>query len=93
MHDEVELERALTLSGRLIGINNRNLKTLEIDLATTERLAPTISEDYLVVCESGIYSHDDITRIGKLGINTFLIGESLMRQEDVTQATRELLGH
>lgn len=91
VHDEAELERALRLDSQLIGINNRNLKTLEIDLANTEKMAPSLPPEYLVVCESGIYHADDIKRMEQVGVRTFLIGESLMRQEDVTGAVHALL--
>lgn len=92
VHDGEELDRALNLKSRLIGINNRNLKTLDVDLATTEELAARVGEDRILVAESGLYSHDDLIRMSKVGARTFLVGESLMRQEDVTAATRALLG-
>ena len=91
VHDGDELARALALPGRLIGINNRNLKTLEVDLATTERLARNVPADRLVVCESGIRDSGDITRMRAAGVGRFLVGESLMRQGDVAAATRTLL--
>jgi indole-3-glycerol phosphate synthase len=91
VHNEAELERALTCRGRLIGINNRDLKTLAVDLATTERLAPMVPRDRLVVCESGLSTPADLARMAKIGVRCFLIGESLMRENDVTAATRALL--
>jgi len=94
VHDETELERALKIApetGGLLGINNRNLKTLDVTLATTERLAPLAPSSFLLVGESGIAAHDDLARLQAAGVDCFLVGESLMRQANVTAATRALL--
>ena len=91
VHDEPELRRALQLDASLLGINNRNLKTLEVDLATTERLAPLAAGGPPVVCESGLHGPGDIARMTALGVRRFLVGESLMRQADVAAATAALL--
>jgi indole-3-glycerol phosphate synthase len=91
VHDAAELDRALKLKARLLGINNRDLKTLKVDLATTEELAPRIPGDRLIVAESGLYTPADLARLHDAGASIFLVGESLMRQDDVEAATRSLL--
>lgn len=92
VHDRAELDRALALRPGLLGINNRDLKTLKVDLATTERLAPLVPTDTLLVAESGIDGPADVARMASAGARALLVGESLMRQADVTAATRRLLG-
>jgi len=91
VHDGAELDRALRLGVRMIGINNRNLKTLETDLATTEKLAPEVPADRLVVAESGIRRSEDLDRLAAAGARCFLVGETLMREPDLAAATRRLL--
>jgi len=91
VHDRAELDRAVALGAMLIGINNRNLKSLTVDLATSEQLALHVPKDALGVCESGIFTPADLARMERVELGCFLIGESLMRQADVAAATRALL--
>jgi indole-3-glycerol phosphate synthase len=91
VHNEEELDRALKLRSRMIGVNNRDLHTFQTTLETTERLAPRIPPERMVVGESGLFTPADLARLAKVNVNAFLIGESLMRQDDVAAATRAIL--
>ena len=92
-HDEAELERAMRLKSPMIGVNNRNLKTFEVTLDTTRRLAPMLPHDRMLVCESGLFTPADLAAMAEVGARSFLIGESLMRQADVAAATRAILAY
>lgn len=93
VHDEAELDRALAANARIIGVNNRNLKTFKVDLATTERLAGRMrNAPTLLVAESGIHTRADVERLARCGVNAILVGESLMRSDDIPPKIRELLG-
>lgn len=91
-HDAQEVERALKLGGKMIGVNNRNLRNFETKLETTEELSKLVSSDILLVAESGIFTNADLKRMQNVGAKAFLVGESLMRNQDLVKATRELLG-
>ena len=91
VHDEIELQRALDLKSNLIGINNRNLKTFETDINVTRKLAKLVPENRFLISESGLNSPENLRDLNSNGASAFLIGESLMRQNDVETATRDLI--
>ena len=93
VHDETEMDRALRLRSPMIGVNNRNLKTFEVTLDTTRRLAPMLPAGRMLVCESGLFTAADLAEMAEVGARSFLIGESLMRQSDVATATRAILAN
>jgi len=90
-HDEIELDRALECGAEIIGINNRNLHTFEVDMRTCEKLIPKIPKDKVIVAESGIKTHDDIKKLQEFGANAVLIGETFMREENIGQKIEELM--
>jgi indole-3-glycerol phosphate synthase len=90
IHNEAELERAVTANAHMIGINNRNLADFSVDLATTERLAPGIARDKIVVAESGVFTRADVERVARAGVRAVLVGEALMRAADVGEQVKEL---
>jgi indole-3-glycerol phosphate synthase len=92
VHDEAELERALEMDAAIIGINNRDLRTFDVDLATTEALAPRVPQGVVIVGESGVHSRADVIRLGETGVDAVLVGEALISQPDRARAVRELLG-
>ena len=92
VHDEKELERALNAGAEIIGINNRNLKTFQVDLMTTEKLTAQIPAGKIIVAESGIHTPADVARVRAAGVNAILVGESLMRSGNITGKVKELLG-
>lgn len=92
IHNEADLQKALQLKSKLIGINNRNLKTFEVSLQISKQIASKIPSDKIIICESGIFTKTDIEEMKQIGINSFLVGESLMKENDIGLALKNLLG-
>jgi indole-3-glycerol phosphate synthase len=92
VHDEAELARALAIAPRIVGVNNRDLRTFQVDLETTARLRALVPDDVVLVAESGVHTPDDVARLADIGADAMLVGEALVRAEDVGAKVRELVG-